>query len=233
MSLPRRVAIITGAAEGIGRAVARRLARDGYDLGLFDLPRAAPRLADLADTVQREHGAKVTLVQGDVTREKDERGGLYAMIANAGVAVNMPLHETPTSELDRMLDHAVRQMLAQGTGGRLVGAASHAAYCAGKFGVRALTQCAAMDYGKHGITANAYAPGAIETALLDNLDAYHTAKSGEKRGSWARWVRREARGVGGGRANWDVRDVAKLVSWLVSDEAAFVTVIVDGGMVFD
>ena len=100
--------------------------------------------------------------------------------------------------------YAATQLLKQGTGGRMIGAASvaskrglspfrlfapvspafslsshcplgfpqHAAYCASKFAVRALTQCAAMDYGKHGITVNAYAPGAIETFLRESTLAW-------------------------------------------------------------
>ncbi len=84
----KRVAIITGAAEGIGRGIALRLAKDGFDLGLFDLPGAQDRLEDLADTVREEHGTRV-VVCGDVSREEDvkglvetvvrELGGLYAV----------------------------------------------------------------------------------------------------------------------------------------------------------
>lgn len=84
----KRVAVVTGAAEGIGRGIATRLARDGFDLGLFDLPRSQARLEDLADALKKEHGTRIVLVLGDVSKEGDvkrlvdtvvgELGGLYA-----------------------------------------------------------------------------------------------------------------------------------------------------------
>ena len=117
-------------------------------------------------------------------------------------------HVAPTEELDRLLDinvkgtffsykYAVIQLIKQGNGGRIIGAASiaskqgqsdvtyvprsyahslqprltgialHSAYCATKFAIRGMTQSAAMDYGKYGITVNVYAPGAIETPLRE------------------------------------------------------------------
>ena len=91
---PRRVAIITGAAEGIGRGIARRLAKDGFDLGLFDLPRARDRLEELAAELTRADdgigiGIRVVTVYGDVAVEEDVRrlveevvrelGGMYAV----------------------------------------------------------------------------------------------------------------------------------------------------------
>ncbi|KAI0687070.1 acetoin reductase family protein [Earliella scabrosa] len=256
----KRVAIITGAAEGIGRAIAQRLARDGFDLGLFDLPRAKDRLEGLAEELEKAHGTRVVCVLGDVSQEEDvkrlveevvqELGSLYAMIANAGVAINRLLHETPTEELDKQLNinvkgtffsykYAAIQLIKQGTGGRLIGAASvaskkgfplHAAYCAAKFAIRGMTQCAAMDYGKYGITANAYAPGAIETKLLDDLDVWHSESKGVPRYTWSKSIPN----IQG--HNGQPEDVAKLVSFLVSDDAAFITgqsYNVDGGLCFD
>ena len=86
-----RVAIITGAAEGIGRGIAVRLAKDGLDLGLFDLPRAKDRLEELADELRRERSVRVVTVYGDVSKEEDverlvstvvgELGSLYAVSA--------------------------------------------------------------------------------------------------------------------------------------------------------
>ncbi|KAI0687072.1 hypothetical protein C8Q76DRAFT_803765 [Earliella scabrosa] len=74
-----------------------------------------------------------------------------------------------------------------------------------------------MDYGKYGITVNAYAPGAIETPLLHGLDEYHSKISGQPRGTWSNSFTNIL-----GR-NGQPEDVAKLVSFLVSDDAAFIT----------
>ncbi|TBU32481.1 hypothetical protein BD311DRAFT_862455 [Dichomitus squalens] len=390
----KRVVIITGAAEGIGRSITLRLAKDGFDLGLFDLPRAKDGLEEVVNKVQSEHKTRVVTVFGDVSKEEDvqrlvetvvqELGELYAvhqqmfptgplsfdvdtrpvrgrvggqravvepvflaaepiafnggqshierdagnnpaiekvavasqsdavrelgfnmfpdapanantrvdtsdptyaallrqwcftqsslpapkaasspsvpqtkpalrspaMIANAGVAINRVLHETPTEELDRLLNinvkgvffsykYAAIQLIKQGKGGRIIGAASvaskkglpeHAVYCATKFAVRGLTQSAALDYGKYGITVNAYAPGAIDTPLLNDLDDYHVNVDGQPKGSWKNSFQSPLGRIG------QPEDVAKLVSFLVSDDASYITgqsYLVDGGLHFD
>ncbi|KAI0775621.1 acetoin reductase family protein [Trametes elegans] len=258
----RRVAIVTGAAEGIGRGIALRLARDGLDLGLFDLPRARAKLDALAEELRSSHGVRAVAVYGDVSKEEDvkngveavvrELGSLWAMVANAGISINRVLHETPTEELDKILNvnfkgtffsykYAAIQLIKQGTGGRIIGASSIAGkkglpeqtvYSATKFAIRGMTQCAAMDYGKHGITVNAYAPGVIETPLMGYLDEYHTAKTGQPKGSWTKSFNNLS--VLG--RNGQPEDVAKLVSFLVSDDSAFITgqtYLVDGGICFD
>ena len=142
-----------------------------------------------------------------------------------------------------------------------IGLPEQSVYSATKFAIWGMTQCAALDYGKYGITVNSYAPGVIETPLskclyvlassarsadmfrvaVDYLDEYHTSKNGQPRGSWTKSVRPASYGVGArtpcdtdcvglqfnslsalGR-NGHPEDVAKLVSFLVSDDAAFVT----------
>ena len=89
MSQSKRVAIITGAAEGIGRGIATRLAKDGLDLGLFDLPRAQDRMEELAESLRNAYGVRVVTVYGDVSKEEDvenlvnvvvkELGSIYAV----------------------------------------------------------------------------------------------------------------------------------------------------------
>ena len=80
----RRVAIITGAAEGIGRGIAQRLAKDGLDLGLFDLPRAKDRLDELAESLRKEHGTRVVTVYGDVSKEEDVKGLVETVVGELG-----------------------------------------------------------------------------------------------------------------------------------------------------
>ncbi|KAI9063635.1 acetoin dehydrogenase [Trametes sanguinea] len=258
----KRVAIVTGAAEGIGRGIALRLAKDGYDLGLFDLPRAEQKLTAVAEEIRSTYGARVSTVYGDVSQEEDvkrlvdtvvqELGSLYAMIANAGICINRALHETTTEQSDKLLDinvkgtfysfkYAAIQLIKQGKGGRLVGASSiagkrgfaeHAMYCASKFAVRGIIQCAALDYGEHGITVNAYAPGACDTALLAGVDEYFSERKGQPKGSYM-----EVFSTGSALKRLaQPRDIANLVSFFLSDDAGFVTGqtwLVDGGSVFD
>ena len=91
-SSSRRVAIITGAAEGIGHGIALKLAKDGYDLGLFDLPQAQDKLAQLASTIEKDFGVRVVKVVGSVAVEEDvkrlvdtvvqELGSLYAVCSH-------------------------------------------------------------------------------------------------------------------------------------------------------
>lgn len=80
----RRVAIITGAAEGIGRGIAQRLAKDGLDLGLFDLSRAKDRLEELAEGLRKEHGARIVTVYGDVSKEDDVKGLVDTVVGELG-----------------------------------------------------------------------------------------------------------------------------------------------------
>ena len=83
-STPRRVVIITGAAQGIGRAVAQRLAKDGFDLGLFDLPKCQDLLEELATSVRKDFGAKAVTVYGDVSVEGDVKGLIDTVVGELG-----------------------------------------------------------------------------------------------------------------------------------------------------
>ncbi|KAL7284188.1 hypothetical protein ACG7TL_001470 [Trametes sanguinea] len=281
----KRVAIVTGAAEGIGRGIALRLAKDGYDLGLFDLPRAEQKLTAVAEEIRTTYGARVSTVYGDVSKEEDvkrlvdtvvqELGSLYAASHRTSVYVlefsadqnatddckRGDLHQQAASrkviaataeQSDKLLDinvkgtfysfkYAAIQLIKQGKGGRLVGASSiagkrgfaeHGMYCASKFAVRGIIQSAALDYGAHGITVNAYAPGACDTALLAGVDEYFSERKGQPKGSYMEVF---SSGSALGRLA-QPRDIANLASFFLSDDAGFVTGqtwLVDGGSVFD
>ncbi|KAG5635736.1 hypothetical protein H0H81_010236 [Sphagnurus paluster] len=141
------VAIVTGAARGIGRGIALRLARDGYDVGLNDLPSAAESL----DEVQKEIialGRRPFVSVGDVSVAADvekmvfsvveKLGPLSVMVANAGICKRAaPFIEHEVSDMERHFSvntlgtflsykYAALQMIKQGKGGRIVGACSNA-----------------------------------------------------------------------------------------------------------
>ncbi|KAF4566424.1 hypothetical protein EYR36_011850 [Pleurotus pulmonarius] len=244
------VAIITGAAEGIGRGIALRLVSDGFDVAINDIPAKIDALERVVNEIKASSSRRAISVPGDVSNESDvkgivervvqEFGGLDVMIANAGVAVNKPLADTATvDEWDRLFavnvrgtflcyKYAADVMLKQGRGGRIIGACSiagkkgipeAACYSSTKFAIRGLTQSAAQEYGKYGITVNAYAPGAIETGFLGQFDGYHASKGGLKPGEWTEALKG---GVALGK-NGSPTEVASLVSYLVSKDAHFIT----------
>ncbi|KAI4522509.1 NAD(P)-binding protein [Schizophyllum commune Loenen D] len=194
-----RVAIVTGAARGIGRAIALQLADDGLDVTLNDLPSTRGQL----DEVRNEVGAKgrrTLVVVGDVSSEPDvERlvdetvdhlGGLDVMVANAGVMVVKPVIDTSVEDWHRAHNvnglgtflcykHAAIKMRQLGNkSGRIIGASSVAGkmgepfasiYCQTKFGIRGLTQALACEISHTGITVNCYCPGAVDTFMLREL----------------------------------------------------------------
>ncbi|KAI0648305.1 NAD-P-binding protein [Trametes meyenii] len=191
---PTRIALVTGAAQGIGEAIALQLAEDGLDVAVADLPQQRERLDAVAEAI-RAKGRRSVSLYADVSLEPDviamvaqtveQLGGLDVMIANAGIAVIAPIIDTTVEQWDSTLavngrgpflaiKHAARQMLAQGRGGRIIAASSIAgkrginlasAYSASKFAVRGLVQAASIELRQHNITVNAYAPGSIMTPL--------------------------------------------------------------------
>ncbi|KAJ3763894.1 hypothetical protein EV360DRAFT_65944 [Lentinula raphanica] len=192
------VALVTGAAQGIGKAIALRLANNGFRIALNDLPKMDEQLKTVAHEIARQTGVETFIAPGDVSKESDvERmvghsakalGGIDVMIANAGIlSEGKELTEYSTEAWKRTFamnvdgiffcyKYAAKEMIAQGRGGRLIGASSvskaagyFSAYSASKFAVRGLTQSVALELAAHKITANAYAPGFIKTALTEQF----------------------------------------------------------------
>jgi NAD(P)-dependent dehydrogenase (short-subunit alcohol dehydrogenase family) len=189
--LKGRVALITGAQQGIGRAIALAFAHEGADvvINYLDDPNAAERVA--ADA--RKTGVRALVVQGDVSRVDQgqalaaravqELGGLDILVNNAGVYPRSPFLELSEREWDFVLDvnlkgscfcaqAAARAMIAGGRRGSIINLSSSSVrgqprgvhYTASKGGVITMTRTMALELAPYGIRVNAIAPGTTDTA---------------------------------------------------------------------
>ncbi|KAF7421351.1 hypothetical protein PC9H_011874 [Pleurotus ostreatus] len=259
MSASKGVALVTGAGRGIGRAIALRLARDGYSLALNDTsPNRAAVAAvqsEIAQITYSGRPAKAVGVPADVTdegqvqemvrRTVEELGAVDVMVANAGILKARPsLVETSLADFDATFavnvrgvflcyKYAAQQMIAQhrqrggapaSTGCSIIGAASVtskqawaglSAYSASKWAVRGLTQASALELAPYGIRVNAYAPGLVDTKMVERIAV-------ESNREHSRYIAEESRNIPLKRLGTP-DDVANLVAFLVSDKASYIT----------
>ena len=257
--LTGRTVLITGAARGIGAACARRLTADGAKLVLADLDGAgAEKLA--AELGQVAVRADVTLredIERIVDEPYRRWGRLDVLFNNAGVIRVQPMLEVTGEEWDRVigvnlravffvLQSVARRMLQQGPipdselRGKLIQTASIASYRGGnhlmapysasKAGVVSLTRSAAQALARHRITSNCVCPGAVETAMWEQVDREWGALEGLGQGE--AWKRR-IRNIPLGRPE-RAEDVAGVVAFLAGPDSDYMTgqaLNVDGGLV--
>ena len=255
-----RVALVTGAARGIGRGIALRLAADGLDVAVNDIAANAEQLEGVAEEIRGNGRRAATVVadvsdpgevEGMVRRVADELGRLDVMVANAGIAQVKPLLEVTPEDFDNLMavnlrgvflcyTEAARQMIRQGGGGKIIGAASIAAhkgfamlghYSASKWAVRGLTQAAAQEWAEHGITVNAYCPGIVGTAMWELIDEELAKHMGLEKGEA---LQQFSELIALGRVE-EPEDVAAFVSYLASRDSDYMTgqsVMIDGGIIF-
>jgi meso-butanediol dehydrogenase/(S,S)-butanediol dehydrogenase/diacetyl reductase len=260
MGTSNSVAVVTGSARGIGQGIAQRLGADGHHVIVADLPSMQDGVNETVAAIEKA-GGKATGAEVDVTDEEslsrlvevavDAGGKLDVFVANAGIAQVEPLIDYSKADFEKIVDvnltgvflsyrAAAKQMIEQGNGGKIIGAASIVAfrpfallspYSATKWAVRGLTQGAAMEWAKHGITVNAYGPGIVGTAMWDLIDEKLAAEEGLAKGEA---IKKYAGDILMGRVSVP-EDVANLVSFLASEDSDYITgqtMLVDGGMQF-
>ncbi len=245
MRLKDKVAVVTGAARGIGRAIALRLAQEGADVAVVDVR------DEQGQEAAQAIGRRALYVHADVTQPPevdrmvqatlDAFGTVDILVNNAGICPFKPFLEISPELWGEVLDTnlkgyflcsqaVARVMVARGIRGRIVNVSSISAiiggelqahYCASKGGINQLTKSMAISLGKHGITCNAVLPGTVETDVNRESLADPVLRQ-------TLTERTPLRRLG------QPEDIAGPVVFLASDDAAYCTatlLVVDGGAI--
>lgn len=237
---PSRVAIVTGAARGIGAGVAKRLANDGFAVAVVDLDESS-----CGDTVNAisDAGAKAIAVGADVSdadqvasavqRVADELGPPTVLVNNAGITRDNLLFKMTDTDWDAVLGVHLRgsflmsrevqkHQVDQGWG-RIVNLSSTSAlgnrgqanYSTAKAGLQGFTKTLAIELGKFGVTVNAIAPGFIETDM--------TVATAQRMGVDFEDFKKAAAAMIPVQRTGKPEDIAAVAAFLISDEASFVS----------
>ncbi|MFW0792642.1 SDR family oxidoreductase [Gordonia sp. CPCC 205515] len=240
MSTPTRTAIVTGAARGIGAGVATRLAQDGFAVAVVDLDEVACK--KVADEIAAAGGTALAVgidvadeeaVATGVARIAEELGDPVVLVNNAGIIRDNLLFKMATSDWDAvmgvhlrgafLMSRAAQAYMTKARWGRIVNLSSTSAlgnrgqanYAAAKAGVQGFTKTLALELGKFGVTANAIAPGFIETDM--------TAATAERMGiGFDDFKKHMAAEIPVARTGTPA-DIAAAVSFFASEGAGFVS----------
>ncbi len=245
MTLAGRIALVTGASRGIGRAIALDFARQGADVALVG--RDAAALAETAAAMRSlRPGARSLELVADVTEPAAverfvqatirDLGGLHAVVANAGAALDGLILRAKPEDLERMLatnlksafylcTAAARPLIKQRDGSIVLvssivgvaGNAGQAAYAASKAGLLGLAKSVAKELGSRNVRVNAVAPGLIETSMTESMP-------GPARQHYLETIALGRTGT--------PEEIGGVVAFLCSDAARYITgqtIVVDGG----
>ncbi len=258
MALANKIALVTGAGRGMGRAISLALAAEGADVAVSDIN--AEEVEDTSIAV-RASGPQSLAIHADVgnlddidrmVRETVDRfGRIDILVNNAGITRFIHIMDVEEADWDRIhrvnakgsfftMQRVAKELIKQGEGGRIINIASiagkgysgtsNAAYAASKGAVIAMTYIAASQLGQHDINVNAICPGSTITAMADSTMAQRAESTGVPVSDL---LARRADRIPIGRAN-DPEDIAAMAVFLASDGARNITgqtFNVDGGLV--
>jgi NAD(P)-dependent dehydrogenase (short-subunit alcohol dehydrogenase family) len=251
----RQVAIVTGAANGIGEATAKLFAQNDYAVAAVDI---AQRVEQVATEIKSEGGDCLS-TKGDVSNEGDVKafvdqvmtayGRIDALINNAGIVVVKPLEEIDWTDFRRVVDvnlggiflfckHVLPVMKKQASGAIVnmgsvsghVGQIDHTIYGATKGAIIAFTRAIAWEVAKHNIRVNSISPGSVDTPMLRSDIELESRRTGIPYDT----VRREREGEQAFNRWADPREIAEAIHFLASEKASFITgtdLLVDCGWV--
>ncbi|HVH15592.1 MAG TPA: SDR family NAD(P)-dependent oxidoreductase [Candidatus Angelobacter sp.] len=246
MILQGQVAIVTGAGQGIGKAISLRFAKEGADIGILDINRETA--TKTSEEIHQE-GRRSVVMEADVSNHDqakfaidqvaDNLGRIDILVNNAGIEKRGPFLEITPQDWKRQLDvnlsgtfycsqaaahHMVRRNYGRiiniSSVAGLIGPIDLAAYGAAKAGIVGLTRASALDLSDYGITVNAIAPGPVETELMLGAWTAEALKERPQHGMIARFG--------------TVNEIAHAALFLASPESGFITGItlpVEGGAV--
>lgn len=258
MANKTKVALVTGAGQGIGAAIATRLANDGFAVAVADMNTETAN--KVAEKINSNGGRALPIVVNVAERDNvfeavrttiQELGGLDVLVNNAGLRPTTPIDTITPEQFDKVyhvnvggvlwgIQAATEAFKKLGHGGKIINATSQAgvvgnpnlALCSGtKFAVRGITQVAARDLADFGITVNAYAPGIVRTPMMMDI-AHEVGQNAGKDDEWG--MQQFAKDITLKRLS-EPEDVAAAVSFLAGPDSNYVTgqtIIVDGGMQF-
>lgn len=254
-----KVAFVTGGGQGIGEAICRRLAEDGFKIGVADYnSETAEKVAQsLRDAGHEALAVKVDVSDRDqvfaaVNEVKDYFGDFNVIVNNAGLGPQTPIDTIDYDLFRKVYDvnvggvfwgiqAATEAFESLNHGGKIINASSQAGqvgnpglalYSSTKFAVRGVTQTAARDLAEKGITVNAYCPGIVKTPMMEDI-AQKTADEAGKPYEWG--MEQFAQHIALKRLS-EPSDVAACVSYLAGPDSDYMTgqaLIIDGGMVFN
>lgn len=258
MANKTKVALVTGAGQGIRAAIATRLANDGFAVAVADMNTETAN--KVAEKINSNGGRALPIVVNVAERDNvfeavrttiQELGGLDVLVNNAGLGPTTPIDTITPEQFDKVyhvnvggvlwgIQAATEAFKKLGHGGKIINATSQAGvvgnpnlalYSGTKFAVRGITQAAARDLADFGITVNAYAPGIVRTPMMMDI-AHEVGQNAGKDDEWG--MQQFAKDITLKRLS-EPEDVAAAVSFLAGPDSNYVTgqtIIVDGGMQF-